>query len=175
MPETVQQYTERILSNVNTDPLAIQATTAERLERLVGNLPAETLRRHPLAERWSVAEILAHLADAEIVAAFRIRKILSEPGCAIAAFDQDAWASSLDYAESDPQQSLRTFRTLRAANLALLRSLTAEQWERYGIHSERGKETLRRVVTMYAGHDVNHVRQIEGILSEEAGARKPAA
>jgi hypothetical protein len=164
MAETVQQYIERILNNVSGEPLAIQSSTHPRIENLIGGLSAEQLKQRPAPERWSIAEIIAHLADAEIVAAFRIRKILSEPGCAIAAYDQNAWAEKLNYRDSDPWQNLKRFGLMREMNLALLRGLNEEQWDRYGIHSERGRETLRRVVTLFAGHDVNHLKQIESIV-----------
>jgi hypothetical protein len=162
--ETVKQYTERILSNVKEEPLVILSATPQRIQKQIDGLSAEILRHRPTPEQWSVAEITAHLADAEIVAAFRIRKILSEPGCAIAAYDQNAWAEKLTYSRSDAHQNAKHFSLLREMNLALLRGLSAEEWERHGIHSERGQESVRRVVTLYAGHDVNHLHQIEKIV-----------
>jgi hypothetical protein len=166
MAETVEQYVERILSNVDQDPLSIQSATKRNLEQLVASVSGENLKRRLSPERWSIAEIAAHLADAEVVAAFRIRKIVSEPGCALAAFDQDAWAKNLNYEERDTAQSVEDFGRLRDMNLALLRKLTADEWERHGIHAERGKETLRRVVELYAGHDINHLRQIGSVVKD---------
>ena len=167
MNETPQQYTQRVLSYVEgKQPVAVQTATAKKLERLIRGVPTAKLRKRPAPDKWSVAEILAHLADAEIVGSFRIRLILGAPGTPIAAFDQDAWVTSGHYAKRDPRKSVEQFRVLREANLALFKSLTPEQWKHYGMHSERGQESVEHIVKMFAGHDVNHVRQIEKILGK---------
>jgi hypothetical protein len=167
MQETPQQYTQRMIRNTEgRQPLTVQAATAKRLERLIKGVPTATLRKSPAPDKWSVAEILAHLADAEIVAGFRMRLILGAPGTPIAAFDQDSWLTSGHYAKRDPRKSAEQFRVLREANLALLKSLTPEQWKHYGMHSERGQESIEHMARMFAGHDVNHLRQIETILGK---------
>ena len=166
MNETPQQYTQRILGNLDgQEPLAVQAATGEKLTRLTAGVPMATLRERPAPERWSVSEILAHLADAEIVGAFRIRLILGSPGSPILAYDQDEWTTSGHYHQREPRKSIEQFRVLREANLSLLESLTPEQWKHYGIHSERGQESIEHIVRMFAGHDLNHLRQIEAILA----------
>jgi len=147
-------------------PLAIQAATPKKLERLIQGVPTSKLRKRPAPDKWSVSEIVAHLADTEIVAGFRMRIILGAPGTPIAAFDQDSWVTSGHYEKRDPRKSVEQFRVLREANLALLKSLTAEQWKHYGIHSERGQETIEHIVRMFAGHDINHLQQIEGTLGK---------
>jgi hypothetical protein len=166
MNETPQQYTERVLSYVEAKkPIAVQAATAEKLERLIEDVPASELRKRSAADKWSVSEIVAHLADAEIVTGFRMRMILGAPGAPIAAYDQDAWVTSGHYEKRDPRKSVEQFRMLREANLALLESLTPEQWKHYGMHSERGEETIELMVRIAAGHDINHLQQIERILA----------
>ena len=168
MNETAQQYIQRITSHVEgKQPLAVQAATAKKLGRLIKGVPTAKLRKRPAPEKWSVSEILAHLADTEIVCGFRIRMILGAPGTPIAAFDQDAWVTSGHYEKRDPRKSIEQFRTLREANLALLKTLKPEQWKHFGIHSERGQETVEHIVRMFAGHDINHLRQIEQILSSK--------
>jgi len=162
MKETPKQYIKRILENLGKkDPLRVQAATVKRIERLVRRLSRARMRRRPARGKWSIAEILAHLADTELVGGYRIRTILSKNGTPIQAFDQDDWARDGKYAERDPRRSLAVFCTLREANLRLLKSLSRRQWSNYGMHAERGKETIRRVVEMFAGHDLNHLRQIE--------------
>jgi hypothetical protein len=166
MKETAQEYIQRMLGNIGgQNPLKSQAATAKKLERLVKGVPAAKLRKRPAPEKWSVVEILAHLADAEIVGSWRIRAILGAPGTPIQAFDQDAWVAAGHYAKRDPRKCIGQFRALREANLALLQSLTPEQWKHHGMHSERGEETVEHIVRMFAGHDINHVQQIERILS----------
>jgi hypothetical protein len=165
MNETPQQYTQRILGYVEgKQPLEVQASTPGKLERLIKGLSVTKLRERPAADRWSVSEIVAHLADAEIVTGFRMRLILGAPGAPIAAYDQNSWVTSGHYEKRDPRKSVEQFRVLREANLALLESLTPEQWKHYGMHSERGQETMELIVRMAAGHDINHLQQIERIL-----------
>jgi hypothetical protein len=165
MKETPEQYKQRMLKQTEgKQPLAVQAATPKKLERLIKGLPTSKLRKRPAPGKWSVSEILAHLAEAEIVGAFRMRLILGAPGTPIAAFDQDAWVVSGHYDKRDPRKSLEQFRVVREANLALLKSLTPEQWKHYGMHSERGQETIEHLVRMFAGHDINHLLQVETIL-----------
>jgi DinB superfamily len=166
MKETPQQYTQRVTSYVEgKQPLAVQAATARKIERLIKGVPTSKLRKRPAADKWSVSEILAHLADAEIAGGFRMRLILGAPGTPVAAFDQDAWVTSGHYEKRDPRKSVEQFRMLREANLALLKSLTPEQWKHCGMHSERGQESIEHIVRMFAGHDINHLQQIERILT----------
>ena len=166
MKETPQEYTKRMLGNVEgVNPLKVEAGTAKKLERLLKGVPASKLRKRPAPEKWSVAEILAHLADSEIVRGWRMRQILGAPGTAIQAFDQNVWAISGHYEKRDPRKSLELFRVVREANLALLKSLRPEQWKHHGVHAERGEESIEHIVQMNAGHDINHTKQVEHILA----------
>jgi hypothetical protein len=168
MKETVQQYIQRVTGYVEgKKPLAVQAATAKKLEQIIKGVPTAKLRKRPVPDKWSVNEIVAHLADTEIVVAFRLRLILAAPGTPITAVDQDSWVTSGHYEKRDPGKSVEQFRVVREANLALLQSLTPQQWKHYGMHSERGQETIEYIVRMYAGHDINHLQQIELILSEK--------
>ena len=167
MPETFQEYRKRILDNVASaqDPMKMQAAAAGKIERLLKGVPAAKLRKRPASEKWSVAEITAHLAEAEIVVGYRMRMILGAPGCPIQAFNQDDWVKSGHYEKRDARKSLEQYRAFREANLALLKSLSPEQWKHYGIHAERGEESIETIVRMMAGHDLNHIHQIERILA----------
>lgn len=166
MPETPQQYTQRILSNAQGhDPIKIQSATNKKLARLIKGVPTAKLRKRPAPGKWSAAEILAHLADVEIVIGWRMRSILGNPGTPVQAYDQDAWVMSGHYEKRDPRKSIEQQRILREANLALLKSLSPDQWKHYGQHSERGQESIEHIVRMVAGHDINHIHQIENILT----------
>jgi hypothetical protein len=168
MKETPRQYTERILGYANGKrPLIVLAATARKLDRLIRGVSMTKLCKRPAPEKWSVSEIIAHLADGEIVGGFRLRLILGSPGAPIIACDQDKWVTSGHYDERDPRKSVELFRVLREANLALLESLAPEQWKDYGIHSERGRESIEHIARMFAGHDINHLRQIEKILARK--------
>ena len=163
--ETPQQYIARILSfQDGKDPNRILAATPKRIEGLLRGKSRAQLSKRPSPKQWSVAEILAHLADAELVIGYRARTILGNPGTAIQAYDQDEWARVGRYQLRDARVSLAFFSALRTANLALWRSLQPAQWRAYGLHAERGEETIERVWRHNAGHDLNHLGQISAIL-----------
>lgn len=166
MPETFQQYTERILANAEgQDPIKVQTATPKKLARLIKGISPAKLRKRPAADKWSVAEILAHLADVEIVIGWRMRSILGNPGTPVQAYDQNAWVIAGHYEKRDPKKSIELQRTVREANLALLKSLSPDQWKHFGQHAERGQESIELIVRMVAGHDLNHIRQIDRILT----------
>lgn len=166
MSETIPQYVARIVGYAEgQQPLKIQAASAKKLQRLLKGVSTAKLRKRPAPDKWSVAEIMAHLADSEIVTSFRLRQILGTPGSPIPAYDQDAWAKACRYEKRDARKSLEIFGALREANLALLKSLSAEQWKHHGMHSERGEETVEHIVRLIAGHDLNHLHQVERILA----------
>jgi hypothetical protein len=166
MSETAQQYTQRILSNAQgEDPIKVQSSSNKKLTRLIKGIAPARLRKRPAPDKWSVAEILAHLADVEIVIGWRMRSILGNPGTPVQAYDQNAWVIAGHYEKRDPRKSIELHRVVREANLALLKSLSPEQWKHYGQHAERGQESIEHIVRMIAGHDVNHIHQIERILT----------
>ncbi len=166
MQETPRQYTGRILGYLEgKEPMEVLANTPRQLARLVKGVPRKKLSRRPALGKWSVTEILAHLADSELVYGFRIRVILEAGSPPIQGIDQDAWAGFSDYAKQDPVLSLEAFRINRERMVLLLKSLPREGWDLYGMHSERGKETVTRVVQMLAGHDLNHMMQLKERLS----------
>src|SRR5260370_10973890 len=145
--------------------MRVQRRTPTELERLITGAAATRLQQRPARGKWSVAEILAHLDDTEIVASWRIRSILGAPGTPLQAFDQDTWVSAGHYDRRDPRKSLELFRVLREVNLELFQALTPEQWKQHGMHAERGVETVEHVARLFAGHDVNHTQQVEQILA----------
>ena len=165
MAETVQEYTQRLLSYAEgKEPLRLQQAAPRKLASLLKGKTRKQLARRPAPDKWSVAEIIAHLADAELAISWRLRQVLSNNAIPIQAYDQDLWAKTFDYARRDPRTSLATFRALREANLALLKSVPRKLWDNYGIHQERGNESVNHVVRMVAGHDLNHLQQMQRIL-----------
>jgi uncharacterized damage-inducible protein DinB len=176
MQETPQQYIQRITGFIEgKDSLQVQHETHKKLQKLVRPLSKKQLTQRPEPNKWSVAEILAHLVDAELVGSWRMRSIIGNNGIPVQAFDQDAWSEKLDYAGQDPKQSLETFRVLRENNLRMLKALPKGLWENYGMHQERGKESISHLVNMFAGHDLNHLAQVEKIAKTAGTKRKRAA
>lgn len=165
MQETVQEYTQRLLSySEGKDPLRSQQAAAGKFAALLKGKTGKQLTRRPAPDKWSVAEIVAHLADAELAIAWRLRQVLSNNAIPIQAYDQDLWASTFNYARRDARKSLADFRSLREANIALLKSVPRKLWDNYGVHAERGHESVNHVIKMVAGHDLNHLQQVERIL-----------
>ena len=166
MPETPQEYTKRILGYVEgQEPLKVLAATPKKLERLIDGVSPAKLRKKPAPDKWSANEVLAHLADVEIVIGWRVRSVLGAPGTPVQAYDQDAWAKAGQYEKRNPKESLEQITAVRRANLALYKMLTPEQWKLYGTHSERGQESVEHIIRMVAGHDLNHLRQIERAIT----------
>lgn len=145
------------------EPLSLLAAAPATLAALLAAVPPAFCARRPAPGKWSIQEIVAHLADDELVGAYRIRLILAAPGTAIQAFDQDRWSETGRYAATDPGRTLALFRALREANLALWHRLSPAEWESAGVHAERGLESIRDIATYYAGHDLNHFAQIEAL------------
>ena len=163
-------YSKRILSNiVDRDAWKIYCRTPSELERLLRGLTRAEVEKVWVRGKWSISYLVSHLCDAEWATGFRIRRAIAECGCSFQAYDQDKWAERLYYKKSDFRQKILLFTSLRAANIALLRSLKPAEWNRYGIHEERGKETVERMVQMLAGHDLNHLRQIAAMKERAMG------
>src|SRR5215475_1889948 len=121
--------------------------------------------------KWSIRQIIAHLADTELVLGCRLRTVIAEDNPSIRAFDQDAWAKNLDYTRRKPKQSLESLRRLRAENHELLKELTPALFERTGNHSERGPFHLYGLVETYAQHTENHARQMQEIRDAYKAAK----
>jgi hypothetical protein len=122
-------------------------------------------------DKWSIRQIVAHLADAEMVGAHRFRQVIAEDNPTLIAWDQDAWTRNLDYARRKPKQSLETFRRIRAENYELLKELPAEAFSRSGNHTENGPMTLGQLLEGYAEHAESHARQLQTIREEYQKAK----
>jgi hypothetical protein len=125
----------------------------------------------PAPGKWSIRQIIAHMADSEIVLAQRIRQIIAEDNPTLIAYDQEAWARNLDYARRKPKQALETFRRTRAENCELLKGAPEAAFARTGNHTERGQITLRSLLEILAQHDENHARQMQGVRDEYRKAK----
>ena len=117
-------------------------------------------------EKWSIRQIVAHMADGEIVGAHRFRQILAEDMPTLVAYNQDQWAANLDWSRRKPKQSLESFRRMRAENYELLKEQSAQAFDRAGNHTERGRVTLGELLELFANHDENHARQMQTIREE---------
>ncbi|MGA8867402.1 MAG: DinB family protein [Candidatus Sulfotelmatobacter sp.] len=168
MTETAEQYKSRFQTYVaGKDPIAMQREAPQTLASLIESVAEAKLRQRPAPEKWSVTEILAHLAEDELASTWRYRQMLEHDGSELSGFDQNLWARVGDYASWKPREALTMFRLLREANLRMFSHLTPEQWQRHGVHSERGKLTVRDLCIHMAAHDINHIEQVRKILARQ--------
>jgi hypothetical protein len=141
-------------------PAASLRAAPARLARAVRSVPRRLVARRPGRGEWSVAEVLCHLADAEIALAFRLRKVAAEPRSVLAAWDQDRWAEGGGYRRTPPREALATFSTLRRSNLSYVGRLNAAQKRQHGRHPEYGRLSIPQMLAHWAEHDLNHLEQI---------------
>ena len=146
------------------DPVALMKAAPARFARAVAGLSASQLRRRPARGKWSIIEILGHLYDTEVVYGWRYRLTLAEPGSPIQGYDQARWVEELRHrTRGNVKRLLDQIRVAREANLEVLLHVPRRQWKRYGMHSERGRQTVTATAELIAGHDLNHTEQIKAI------------
>ena len=153
------------------DPVAVLRETTGALRRFVETVPPEVVGRAEAPGKWSICEVIQHLADSDLVGAFRLRMVLAHDRPAITGYDQDLWADRLGYRDVDVHEALEQFAALHAANVRLWERLTPADLARVGLHAERGEESLEHMRRLYAAHDLLHLRQLERIHA----ALSPAA
>lgn len=141
----------------------MQSQLLASLQAEIAGIDDATLRRPEKPGKWSILQVIQHLADTEVVYRYRMRMILAQPTPEIQGYDQDLWATNLNYNDMDLSEALEIIRVLRAANLKMLRGLNETQLERSGMHNERGPESIRKILQMIAAHDILHLNQIRRI------------
>ncbi len=163
-PEQATQYTTAILDLLGErDPMEVLRQTPAALAQKVAGLTPADIARPEAPGKWSVVQVLQHLADSDLVWAYRLRMVLAHDRPRITGYDQDLWATRLHYEQADPAQALEQFRVLRDSTLRLLGRASPVDLQRVMVHAERGEESLELGLRMYAGHDLLHLRQIERI------------
>ena len=148
------------------DPLLVLAELDGWLDQRLSGVREAALRRAEAPGKWSAADVVQHLADSELVLGFRLRMILTEDRPPIQGYDQDKWAGTLRYPDVPLAEARAQLSALRAANLRVLRRLSPADWERVGLHSERGPESVGHLTKLMGAHDLVHRRQIDRILKE---------
>jgi len=145
------------------EPLAMIAATTGKLKAVVQAIGPAGLEKSPAPRKWAPREILCHLADTELAFGFRMRQAIAETNHVVQPFDQDAWAKP--YTAIPAQAALDAFAALRAWNLAWLATVPPEAYSKPVSHPERGAMTFGTLVEIMAGHDVNHLRQLEALAA----------
>lgn len=132
----------------------------EKLKQALAECPPEALDHRPGLGKWSVRDIVLHLAESELHGYVRARTIIAEPGSPVLAYDQDAWAASLDPAAQPLEEAVDLFRLLREMLARQLRALPHDAWERTMVHPQRGPVTLERWLEIYDAHLATHLAQM---------------
>lgn len=147
-----------------------RASTLERFEQGIEGMrealagaPEEILDRSPAPGKWSIRQIVVHVADDDVVGAMRIRQIAAEPGALMIGFDQDVWARELKYEGQSLELAMELFALLRRTTAEMLRGLPETAWSRRANHEERGLTTLEAFVEHMADHAELHAGQIRRI------------
>jgi len=162
--ENAKAYTAAILDLVaDQDPLDVLKRTPATLARAIKGLSGRQLSKREAPNKWSIRHVLRHLADSDVVWAWRLRMALAHDRPPITGYDQDLWAERLGYEDADAQESLNEFTVLRKGNLRLIKRASPQDLDRVGVHAERGEESVRHSLRMYAGHDLLHLAQIKRI------------
>ena len=163
-PAEAAQYTSAVLGLLGAQqPLDVLSKTPAKVRRSISRLTPRQLAKPEAPGKWSVKQVIQHLADSELVWGWRLRLVLSHDRPTITGYDQDAWAERLGYDKVDVKRALEDFTVLRAANLRLLKRATPGDLKRVGLHSERGEESVEHWMKLYSGHDILHLNQIERI------------
>jgi hypothetical protein len=145
------------------DPISVLRQTAAELAREVAGLSSDQLSAPEAPGKWSMRQVVQHLADSELVWGYRLRMVLAHDRPQITGYDQDLWADRLGYQSADVAQALNDFTLLRQGNLRLLSRASADDLKRVGVHAERGEESVAHMIRLYAGHDLLHLRQLARI------------
>ena len=143
------------------DPLPVIAATPHRLAAQLDRLGPDGVERPYAPGKWNARQVLCHLADTEIVFAFRLRQTLAEEHHVVQPMDQEKWAANYD--AYGARAALEVFTAVRKWNLALLAVVPPAVMSKPVTHPERGQLTFGVLVETMAGHDLNHIKQIEGI------------
>jgi len=148
----------------NDDPFPVMESTPSRIAELTANLSAEQIAAAPAPGKWSVHQIVAHLADTELMFQVRVRLIVFEDMPVLQAYDQDRWVNGWEREKEPWEQTFERFRVLRQSTVRLLRNTPDADLRRTGTHTERGVQAAGDYLITIAGHDRNHLRQIEAAL-----------
>ncbi|HKO58530.1 MAG TPA: DinB family protein [Thermoanaerobaculia bacterium] len=155
------EYAQNLLNRLGADdPLTVLERSGAEIRALFEGMVDEAIRRPERPGKWSMLEVAHHLADSDIVSGFRIRMILAHDQPPIVGYDQDLWADKLRYRDARLADVLHQFDAMRDSNLRLARGLDSTQLARYGIHEERGGESVGYMLRLMAGHDLVHRDQL---------------
>jgi hypothetical protein len=164
----IEKYVAGLLGLLGSnDPLVVLQQMPSALEDFIASVPAAVMTTPEAPGKWSIRDVVQHLADSELVGGFRLRMVIAHDRPVLTGYDQDLFAERLRYSEVNIEEALEQFKALRRANLRLWQ-LSPTDLARVGRHSERGEESLEHMRRLYAGHDILHLKQLERIRASQS-------
>ncbi len=166
-----EEYRQELLALLGSDnPVQVLRATLEEVPRLLAGASNDALSRPSAPGEWSPRDVLNHLADSDLVVSTRVRMIVTQDRPAIVGYDQEAWTRRFGGLDPDPHDTVDRWQVMRRANLRMYESLSPDEWQRVGVHSERGEESARLNVELQAGHDRMHLDQIRRSLTSSTAS-----
>jgi len=163
--EEAEAYIAAVLDLLgDRDPIQVLSDTPDAVRQAFADRSDEEIRRPERPGKWSAVAVVQHLADSDLVWAYRMHQVAAEDRPRLVGYDQDLWATQLDYRNVKAEHALSQLEAMRSVNLLFLGRLPTEAFARAGVHTERGEESLDHMVRLYAGHDLAHLRQLDRIL-----------
>jgi len=170
--ETGKAYSDSLIADLgDRDALTVLSQLVPSLRAALDDIRGTDLEAPERPGGWSIRDVVEHLTDGDCILAFRTRMILAEDNPPIPAYDQDLWARNLARTRGTIEETMDELELVRRRNVRFFRSLSETDWQRVGIHSERGPESLDRIARLYAGHDIRHLRQIRRIAKALEGSK----
>jgi hypothetical protein len=168
--EQARAYTAALLELLGPrNPAGVLTETPAALRQALVGLSESQMMKPEASGKWSVRQVMQHLADSDLVFGYRLRMVVAHDRPALTGYDQDLWAERLRYDESNVHLALGDFEVLRRSNLRLIARLSDDDRKRVGVHAERGEESVGHMIRMYAGHDLLHLNQLGRIRRAVAG------
>lgn len=163
--EEFEQYRSELLELLEGRAgIEVMRSTLEAMEGLWSASSEVQLTKQPSAGEWSAHETLLHLIDSELVYGVRVRMIATQHEPPLPGYDEKAWIGRFGPLEADPRESFEIWSGLRRLNLRIFESFTDDELDRVGLHSERGPESVRLIIDLLGGHDLNHLQQIRSAI-----------
>ncbi len=163
-------YTRALLDLLgDRDPLVVLRSLMAGLAGRLSALSDDAIARPEAEGKWSIRQVIEHLADSEMVYGYRMRLVVAEDEPALVGYDQDHFATRLHSELGDVGDTLEELSFMRRRNLRFVQALSDAELDRVGHHDERGPESVRLIVKLLAAHDIVHCRQIDRIAAAVAG------
>jgi hypothetical protein len=148
-------------SDERAKKIELYGSAHKQLVTALERFPKEMWQYRPDPERWTIHEIIIHIADSEVNSYVRCRRFLAEPGSMVLGYDENKWAHELHYHDQSADDALELFKWLRFKSYTLIKDLPAPVWSNTVNHTENGVMTMDDWLDTYERHIPEHIRQMQ--------------